>query len=290
MKKILTGLITTALATFHVAATNITINNPDIDSQILSDGAFTPKNIQGWATVSGSAGIYNPPESVFYGEAGSGSHGNTIYMNGDSIVTQTLNTNLQVNTNYTLSFDVGDRLDTTMPNYTVSIKAAGNTIFNATNPVFPSNGEFAQVNLSFSTGNNSFADNPIVIEISASGNGQVNLDNFVMTEALGTPSSGSKFGEWQHPDMDGTSFSVNTVYFAETDGFITYYNSGSCGNNTDQIRITDNEVAASDDAWVSRVQEYGGMTVPVKKGQYWRVQRYRSGPNCTARIGFLPLL
>lgn len=291
MNKLVIGTAAALIGSLNIAnATQINLVNPDFNSQLLGDGAFTSGNIQGWARINGSAGIYNPPGTVFSNEGGSGTRENTLYLNGNSVVAQTLNTSLTANTDYTITFDVGDRFDTSLPNYIVRIKVGGNTVFNAINPVVPQvDGSFETVSLSFNSGNNSFAGGLMTLELEATGTGQVNLDNFVLSAVVGEEPSDSKFGDWQHQYIDGTTFYVDTVYQAATDGFITYGNSGSCSGNSDQFRVSDNPVTTSD-AMISRVFGTGGTMVPVKKGQYWLIQRYTSGPSCNAYIGFLPLL
>ncbi|UAA39515.1 hypothetical protein KIH87_03930 [Paraneptunicella aestuarii] len=271
----------------NLLADPITISNPDLNAQVLADGAFT-HSIQGWAVINGYAGVYNPPESVLTGEAGDGYHTNTLYMNGHSIVAQTLTTNLTSNTDYTLTFDVGDRLDTNFPSYIVRIKAAGNTIFTAIDPIIPNGGSFSTVTLNFSTGDSSYAGNPMVIELEATGNtGQVNFDNFTLSSAAGTPSSGSKFGDWNHPMIGGTTYSIDTPYLAETDAIITFVNSGDCQGNTYALKVGDTSATS---ALLTRVDHIGGMSAPVKKGQYWQVDQTRYSSSCSIYIGFLPFL
>ncbi|MCY7294512.1 hypothetical protein [Alteromonas sp. a30] len=276
-----------ALLSANTLATPITITNPDLDSQVLSDGAFT-NSVQGWAVIDGYAGVYNPPESLIIGEAGAGSHENVLYLNGDSLVTQTLNTNLASDTDYTLTFDVGDRLDTNFPNYIVKVKAGGNTVFTAINPLIPNGGAFSPVTLTFSTGQTATAGNPIVIEVEAKDNGQVLLDNFTLDAVAGSGNTTSQFGQWNHPALGGQTYAVSTVYQASTDGFIIYLNGGKCTQAQHFIQVGD---TPSPDALVSRLENYGSMTAPVRSGQYWRVLRVRGGNDgtCSDTIGFLPL-
>lgn len=269
-------------------ANDITINNADFDAQTLSDGAFTSGNVQGWATISGSAGIYNPPASVLTSEGGDGIHNNTLYLNGNSVVSQTLNTNLTANTDYSVSFDVGDRMDTELPNYIVRIKVGGNTVFNAINPVLPqTDGSFETVNLSFNSGSSTFAGSLMTIELEATGSGQVNLDNFVITATHNISERNSQFGEWTHNNL-GDTYNINTWYLAETDGFITYRNGGSCNGKAYNIVLGD-EVGDLQ-IYTARIDDFGSMGSPVKKGQYWYIQRARNtSGTCTSYIGFLPL-
>lgn len=286
MKKTLlaSGLL---ILSSQVFAAPIPISNPNLDAQTLSDGAFT-HDVQGWAVINGYAGIYNPPESIMTGEGGVGMHENALYLIGDSLVTQTLNTSLESNTDYTLSFDVGDRLDTPFPNYIVKITVGGHTIFSAVNPLIPNGGEFSPVTLNFSTGTSAHAGQPMVLEIEAKSNGQVLLDNFTLDGVAGNGNFTSQFGEWNHPTLGGQAYSRNAIYQATTDGFITYFNAGKCTQAQHFIRIGN---TPSPDALITRLENYGSMTAPVRSGQYWQVWRVRGGSDgtCTDTIGFLPL-
>ena len=273
------------LLTTPLFAAPITISNPNLDAQMLSDGAFT-HDVQGWAVINGYAGIYNPPESIMVGEGGVGMHENALYLIGDSLVTQSLNTNLESNTDYSLSFDVGDRLDTPFPNYIVKITVGGHTIFSAVNPLIPNGGEFSNVNLSFSTGTSAYAGQPMVLEIEAKSNGQVLLDNFSLDGVAGNGNFTSQFGEWNHTTLGGTQYTINTTYQAETDGFMTFRNSGNCQGNTYDFRIGDD---TSLPGYITRVDHIGSMMAPVKAGQYWQIHRVRNVSSCNLFIGFLPL-
>lgn len=285
MKKSLV-LLSLLSASFASQATPITISNADFNSQTLSDGAFTG-SVQGWAGIEGFSGIYNLPETVVPGEAGAGIYTNALYMINDAVMTQTLNTNLASNTDYTLTFDIGDRLDTTLVNYIVKVKAAGSTIFTAINPVIPNGGAFTPVTLHFSTGNVAAAGNPIVIELATTGeNGQVLFDNFTLDEVAGSGTASSNFGAWNHPDIGGTTFVHDTVYQAQSDGFITFANGGNCQGNTYVINVGDTSPPS---ALLNRVDHIGGMSAPVKSGQYWQVDQTRYVSTCSVIIGFLPL-
>ncbi|WDE09168.1 hypothetical protein SG34_030865 [Thalassomonas viridans] len=266
-------------------ATPIDISNPGLDAQPLSDGAFI-HNVQGWAVIDGSAGIYNPPESVIFGEGGSGSYGNTLFLNGDSLVTQTLNTNLTSDTDYKLIFEVGDRLDLSFPNYIVRIKAGGNTIFTAINPLIPNGGDFSSVTLNFSTGTTVPTGVPMVIELEVKGSGQALFDNFSLDAQTGTGHTSNSLGDWNHPSLGGTVYNANTVYQAPSDGFIIFTNGGTCKNHNFHLQLGDNP---SPEAIVSRVQHYGSMMSPVKAGQYWHLLHVPSSGACSSIIGFIPL-
>lgn len=274
-----------ALLSSSSFAIPITITNPDLDAQTLSDGAFI-HSVQGWAVINGYAGIYNPPESLVTGEAGAGSHQNTLYLIGDSLVTQTLNTNLESNTDYTLTFDVGDRLDTNFPNYIIKVKAGGNTVFTAINPLIPNGGAFSPVTLHFSTAQTANAGSPLVIEIEAKSEGQVLLDNFTLDAEQGTGISSGHFGQWNHTLLGGTQYTINTIYQAQTDGFITFVNGGNCQGNTYGVELGDDSSALS---LITRVDHIGSMTSPVRAGQYWQINRSRNVSSCSLNIGFLPI-
>ena len=50
---------------------------------MVDNGAFS--TVQGWQIDSGLAGVFNPGDSAFAGEAGNGMHKNTLYLINDAI-------------------------------------------------------------------------------------------------------------------------------------------------------------------------------------------------------------
>lgn len=105
-----------------VYAISVPITNAQFDTKQLRDNATTYL-ITGWNTNTGLAGLYNPVHAVFSGEEGHGAHRNTLYMIDNASVSQTLHFRTLENTTFTLSFDVGQRADVGMQNYTVKVTA-----------------------------------------------------------------------------------------------------------------------------------------------------------------------
>lgn len=173
------ALLTTISGT--AMAMNITINNPGFDDQSVADnGALS--TVQGWQIDSGIAGVFNPPDSVFTGEAGNGMHENTLYMINAGKVSQTLAATLLEDTQYTLQFDIGERSDVSMQNYTIVVKSNGTNLVYATNPELPTQpGSFSRGEVTFNSGSN--FGGQITIEVETNGTGHVNLDNFSLSYA-----------------------------------------------------------------------------------------------------------
>lgn len=273
---------------FTSYSNELTINNSNIDVQNASDGEVISV-VQGWEALSGSSGLFNPPETVFIGEAGDGVHKNTLFLHHSAAASQTLNHSLKANTSYKLEFDVGERLDNTLSNYLVSIKAGIYTIHQLSNPVVPAEkGTFARVTVDFFTDGITGVGDLIVLELETIGTGQVHFDNFSLTE-LGDVTSTSettKFGEWQHTTHGTANFKRNTIYQSDADGFIQAFNHGNCLNNSFSLEIGDSPTNLT---WITRMGNYTSLFSPMEKDSYWKI----SGPtntSCTVEIGFMPLL
>lgn len=73
-------------------------------------------------------------------------------------------------------------------------------------------------------------------------------------------------GEWQRRDID-------TVYRAETDGYVTAYSSG---DGTIEGAILDGPTRDPKELrWRTRFLALSGATLPVEKGRYWMVKPVR---------------
>ena len=105
---------------------------------------------------------------------------------------------------------------------------------------------------------------------------------------MGGESSGNDFGDWEHPQFDGTIFNINTIYEAETDGIITFASGGNCQGNTYSLLV--GNVAEDVNGFIVRSDNIGAMTAPVRKGQFWQIARVRNVSACNLTIGFLPQL
>ncbi len=186
LSKISLGLC--ALISANALAATVPITNADIDAQATVDGDIRFA-VQGWVSQAGATGLYNPPGDVFTGEAGDGAHKNTLFLFQEAKISQTLNTTLEANTDYVLEFDVGERLDYSIPNYTVTVKADDEILLQAINPLFPSTkGTFSRAQLSFGSEAIAGVGSNIVIEIESEGDGQAHFDNFSLTSTPGSSS------------------------------------------------------------------------------------------------------
>lgn len=263
----------------HALGSVLNIENSNFDYQETIDGS-APTKVIGWRIETGLAGIYNPTESVFTGELNNGKHKNTLYLIDNAKVSQTLKSTVIPKANYTIKFDIGQRSDVELSSYTVTVKAEDILLLQATNPTFPAAaGEFARAEISFNSSD--ISSGLIKIEFESHDRGHVHFDN---VELSYTQNNG-RLGDWQHSD-DSASYRVNIDYLAETDGFVVEYTSGTCNGNRETLILTN---ADGSQLQVARTVDYDSMMSPVKKGQKWRVNKYRSGSNCTSSIGFIPL-
>ena len=155
------------LGSQDVFAVPITIVNPSFEDQVLADLAWTPGIITGWNVFDGNTGAFNPSVGQYNPDYdGNGADPtkdeNVAYSNNGSFC-QDLSDTLQLNTRYTLSVDVGDRLDTNIIGYEIHLRAfdgggqttlAGldSTGVNFLAPPLPPNGGFVTNTLVYDTG------------------------------------------------------------------------------------------------------------------------------------------
>ena len=108
-------------------------------------------------------------------------------------------------------------------------------------------------------------------------------DNDVATKGY------SDFGDWD------SSYDVNTVYQAQTDGFVVvdmYYTSGTL-NTDDGIHIegyTDSSSPPTTkrvDCYVWMYSGYDSCIMPVKQGDYWKMERMYQKGNFYANVQWL---
>lgn len=131
------------LAGIAMAAT-ITVLNPSFEADVLANGDFTNNAITDWTVVGSSgAGAFNP-NSAHVNETQIPDLDNVAYSNGGTIC-QTVDT-VDALTAYTLTVNVGRRLDIGFPGYTVELKAGGATQASADETsATPAAGEFELV-------------------------------------------------------------------------------------------------------------------------------------------------
>lgn len=197
-------LLISSLSAIHLSAlaSNVVINNADFDAQQIVDGSAISA-IQGWRSDAGLINVFNPSSSVFAAEAGDGIHQNVLIMINEAKITQTSATTARSNTQYTLSFDIGQRPDVSNQNYTISVKAGETTLLYATNPIFPSlPGTFSHTELTFDSG--ASAGEQLSIEIETTGTGHSLFDNFELsyTQEQTSVQRGYSIVAWGHHDQN----------------------------------------------------------------------------------------
>ena len=106
---------------------------------------------------------------------------------------------------------------------------------------------------------------------------RVLLDEEIRTLALAHP----QLGDWE-------SKSEGTIYTADTDGFVTAYISGSGCTNDTVIMFTNEDTDPNPNGFRVRFTGYNGGTIPVKKGDNWKVEQ--TFGSCGVTVHFIPLL
>ena len=169
----------------------VPISNPNFEAQTTVDGDFVT-SVQSWEGVMGNIGILNDPSDEFFGEAAEGQHKNILFLHNTAIVRQTLPNAALPTTKYTLSFDVGKRIDVEMLEYVVTVRAGKSVILRSANPVMPTqSGKFSRAKLEFSTNNDVDTEEALTLEIESFGKGQVYFDNFTLSYAMDSVQSGA---------------------------------------------------------------------------------------------------
>jgi hypothetical protein len=162
-----------------VAITNVSFESPDTLT-------FNAGPITGWTQSSSGSGVFQPnayqPVGGLSPNVGAGfiagvTGTQTAYIN-TGFISQTLASVLDIGS-YMLRIDVGDRLDTAAPQYTIEL-LAGVTVLGAitqSNFAPPDDGWItSQLNFTATAGN-AFLGNSLGIRLATTGGGQVNFDN-----------------------------------------------------------------------------------------------------------------
>ena len=172
-------------------ADNIPIQNPSFEitnplNQSCGTGcAFNLAPIPGWVTTGGT-GSFQPSSAFFNLPLPNGS---IVAYSNSGTISQTLSASLAPNTTYTLSVDVGHRLDGFATNYAIELLAGGiilNSI-SASNGVIPL-GTFQNELVSFTSGTTVPSGNLGITLFSAGI--QTDFDNVQLTAAK-VPEPGS---------------------------------------------------------------------------------------------------
>lgn len=183
-KHLLSLAIWTILATQVGLAGQLPINNPSFEDPAQGPGGYTINDVSNW-DPSGNTGVWRPgatmgplPDGLQVG-----------YVNRGSL-SQTLSSVLQPGTTYTLSIDVGGRVDGYLPNtdYSVSLLAGGNTLASVT-PEAITAGGWTTLTATYVSGSSVSADAlEILISYTGSGGGQFDFDK-VSLDAVGPTAS-----------------------------------------------------------------------------------------------------
>lgn len=242
LSKITFGLM--ALLSANAFAVTVPITNADFDAQLTSDGDIR-FSVQGWVSEMGATGIYNPPATVFTGEAGDGTHKNTLFLYQNAKISQTLSATLEANTDYVLEFDVGERLDYTIPNYTITVKADDEILLQSINPVFPSQaGTFSTATLEFGSEDVPGVGSNIIIEIETYGDGQAHFDNFSLTSTTGSSSGGA--GAIPGFGYTVVAYGSTTFTSPSSTGSPTIYSTQNSENNLPYMTTSSNIITCNE--------------------------------------------
>lgn len=159
-------------------AVPITVLNPSFESPfsgVISCGLNCSYNVgavPNW-TTTGNTGVFHP--SALYLNLPLPNGVQTGYSNGGTL-SQTLAATLQANTVYTLTVDVGRRLDQAFPGASITL-LAGITVLGTTAALVPTPGNFLPVGVTYT----SLVSDPLIgqnLRIVLTSNGvQINFDN-----------------------------------------------------------------------------------------------------------------
>lgn len=167
------------IAQGHTA--NISIYNSNFDALNISDGSSF-SHVNNWTKDYGLIGVHNPTSDLFVGEEGEGLHSNTLYMINDAKVSQVLSFKALENTDYKLTFDIGQRFNIKLQNYIVRIKAGSRVLALLDTPVRPSeSGTFARHSVLFRS--TSQSTELLTLEVETQGAGHAHFDNFELSYA-----------------------------------------------------------------------------------------------------------
>ena len=250
------------LCTAHGHADEIAIYNSDFDASYLYDGSSYSK-VNNWDIHYGALGVHNPTSDSFIGEEGDGVHTNTLYMVNSGKVSQTLGFKAVENTDYKLTFDVGQRAGIGLADYTVVIKAGSQVVLSSTNPVEPSeSGTFARATVFGKSSSSS--EELLTLEVSISGPGHVHFDNFELTYARDiTPAK---------PFLKSVAYGQNLQVAGESTGACTTLHSLTSAVTNGPYMVALDDSCRCDDShkvWV------GSLHTEVSNGEYHDKNLYR---------------
>ena len=188
---LLLSVLTLGFVATPAWADTIAITNPSFETvdplhplnQLCGAGCAFNTSIPGWTITGGPsqfpAGQFQPGSGFFTQPVPDGSL--VAYSNGGTI-SQTLAASLTPNTTYTLSVDVGRRLDAGLNSYTIELLAGTNILAFLTNPnslITP--GTFSLESFSYNSGITGPFGQPLGIAFLTPGPQQINYDNVQLT-------------------------------------------------------------------------------------------------------------
>jgi len=155
----------------------LAVVNPSFESNLLADGTWM-YGAAGW-TTTGPSGTWNPisPGTQYLG----GIDGSNVAFSNGGYFSQVLSDVLMAGNTYTLSVDVGRRLDYGFSGYAIQLLAGGSLLSSDSSAILVP-GSFVTSTLTYSTD----ASNPLigqVLEIRLVSYGlQTNFDNVVLLD------------------------------------------------------------------------------------------------------------
>jgi hypothetical protein len=170
------------LSTFATAhAAPIAIGDPSFEGVALSPGAFTSGvyAANSWNS-NANGGIFRPTASNYPGGVPDGV--NIGYAGGSAVIDQLLNANLTVNTTYTLSVSVGNRLDAPHNDgYSIQLLAGGAVLNGTTTLPAPAQGQFVLATDVYTAGSGDpHLGQPLEIKLISTPTGQASFDNVTL--------------------------------------------------------------------------------------------------------------
>ncbi|EDY17585.1 protein of unknown function DUF1555 [Chthoniobacter flavus Ellin428] len=172
------------LAAQTASASLLTIGDPSFEGVSLGAGGFTSGSYaaNSWNSNS-NAGILRPTASEYPGGAPDGV--NVAYSNSGAVIDQVLSATLTANTTYTLSVDVGSRLDGPFNNgYSIELLAGGVLLSQTTNVPAPTNGSFVLATDVYTAGaSDPHLGQALEIKLVSANTGQTSFDNVTLNAA-----------------------------------------------------------------------------------------------------------
>lgn len=189
--RVLFAVFVGALAMGTAGATLVTINDPSFDGVALSPGGFTSGVYAAGSWNSNTnAGIFRPTAASYPSGVPDGV--NVAYSNSSAVIDQVLTATLTANTSYTLSIDVGSRLDAPHNNgYTIELLAGGVLLSGTTNLPVPADGSFVLATEMYTAGpGDPQLGQALEIRMISAPTGQTSFDN-VKLDATAVPEPAS---------------------------------------------------------------------------------------------------